>query len=157
MLKSAVIDCSFILNKVFPIAIRIFVNTDNPEILWPLINLISSLVTKCEFDTGMIVSSLEGASLQALISNDSEILIEALAEMLKNFLCVIPRDRPSLGVFQLIYHFLFTNLDKCLSSSSSSSKYSTNADKLITLWYYSIREYPSFQGNSSNLNAQVHQ
>ena len=47
MLKSSVVDCSFILNKVFPIAIRIFANTDNPEILWPLINLISSLVTKC--------------------------------------------------------------------------------------------------------------
>jgi len=37
------------------------------------------------------MKSLEAGNLSLLIQNDSEMLIEALCEMLKGFLCVIPR------------------------------------------------------------------
>ena len=46
-LRTAAVDCGYVLHKVFPVAITVFNHTDNPEILWPLITLISSLLTKC--------------------------------------------------------------------------------------------------------------
>ena len=130
--RSGSVDSAAILHKMFPIAIQIFANTDNPEVLWPLINLISSLITKCHFDTAMIVSSIQLNSLQSLISNESEMLVEALCEMFKNFLCVIPRNQPALAVFQLVYHFLNRNLDKI---------FTTFHEKIVGLWYYAIREF----------------
>ena len=46
-LRTSAMDCGYVLHKVFPVAIKVFNRTDNPEILWPLITLISTLLTKC--------------------------------------------------------------------------------------------------------------
>lgn len=130
--KQGVVDSVLVLKRVFPIAIHIFTQTDNPEILWPLVNLISTLITRTSFDTHLITSSIEPSALNLLIANKSELLIEALCDMFKNFLCVIPRNSPAKGVFLLVYHFLTHHL-LCFDSP--------NHDKVLHLWYIAIREF----------------
>ena len=62
--------------------------------------------------------------------NESELLNEALCDMFKNFLCVIPRNKPAQGVFQLVYHFLNQKLPKTDSNIH---------DKIVNLWYIAVR------------------
>lgn len=57
-IRGGAVDNAAVLKRVFPIAISIFTKTDNPELLWPLVNLISTLITKCQFDTNIIINSL---------------------------------------------------------------------------------------------------
>ena len=52
--------------------------------------------------------------------------------MFKNFLCVIPRNKPAQAVFQLVYHFLNQHLPKTDS---------TIHDKIVYLWYIAMREF----------------
>jgi hypothetical protein len=44
-----------VIRKIFPIAINTFQNAENPEILWPMVNLISNIIIKCEFDSSIIM------------------------------------------------------------------------------------------------------
>lgn len=64
-----------------------------------------------------------------LISNGSQILVEALCDMFKNFLCVIPRHKPAQIVYRLVAHFLNNHLKTS----------SINSDKLYLLWYTAVR------------------
>lgn len=59
-------------------------------------------------------------------------LVEALCEMFKSFLCIIPRNKPAIAVFKLIYHFLNNHLDKTQANYH---------EKCVNLWYYSVREF----------------
>ena len=125
-----------IISKIFPIAIRTFEKTDSPQVLWPMVNLISNMITLCEFDSDIILNSLQGNSLSILISSPSTLLIEALSEMFKNILCVIPRHKQAQTVYRLVCCFLNNHLGK-LSS--------VNSEKVLNLWYIVVREYSPMQ------------
>lgn len=45
-LKSQVIDLASIIKQLFPVAANMFTKIDNPEVLWPMVNLISNVITK---------------------------------------------------------------------------------------------------------------
>ena len=143
-IRGGSVDSGTVLQKVFPISTIVFSKTDNPEILWPLVNLISTLITKCQFDTTIIINSIESSSLNKLIMNESEVLNEALCDMFKNFLCIIPRNKPAQAVFQLVYHFLNYHIPRTDSSIH---------EKIIHLWYISIREFSSV----NNCSAQYYE
>lgn len=119
-----------IISKIIPIAIRTFEKTDYPQVLWPMVNLISNLIIQCEFDSDIILNSLQNNTLSVLISSSSTILIEALSEMFKNILCIIPRNKPAQAVYRLVCHFLNNHLSK-LSS--------VNSEKVLNLWYIVVR------------------
>jgi len=119
-----------IISTIIPIAIRTFEKTDYPQVLWPMVNLISNIIIQCEFDSDIILNSIQNNTLSVLISSNSTILIEALSEMFKNILCVIPRNKYAQAVYKLICHFLNNHLSK-LSS--------VNSEKVLNLWYIIIR------------------
>ena len=106
------------------------------NVLWPMVNLISNIIIQCEFDSDIIVKSLQNNTLSVLISSNSAILIEALGEMFKNILCVIPRNKVTQAVYKLVCHFLNNHLNK-LSA--------VNSDKVLNLWYIVVREYSPIQ------------
>ncbi len=75
-----------------------------------MVNLISNIIIQCEFDSDIIVNSLQNNTLSVLISSSSTILIEALSEMFKNILCVIPRNKVTYAVYKLVCDFLNNHL-----------------------------------------------
>jgi hypothetical protein len=95
-----------------------------------MVNLVSNIIIQCEFDSDIILHSLQNSTLNQLVSNNSILLIEALSEMFKNILCVIPRHKPAQTVYRLICDFLNNHLSK-LSS--------INSEKVLNLWYVVIR------------------
>lgn len=44
--RYAAIDLCLVVQKVLPIAVNVFGRTDDPSILWPLVNLLSSTIVK---------------------------------------------------------------------------------------------------------------
>lgn len=107
-----------IIKKIFPIAILTFEKTDSPQVLWPMVNLVSNIIIQCEFDSDIILQSLQDNTLSVLISSNSSLLIEALSEMFRNILCVIPRNKAGPTVYKLVCHFLNNHLSKLSSVSS---------------------------------------
>ena len=63
------------MQRVLPVSLGIFQNIDNPEILWPMINLISNIIVKVEFDAQLIVNSVDPSKLSLLIANQSPMLV----------------------------------------------------------------------------------
>lgn len=61
-LKFQVIDLGNIIKLLFPVAINMFNKFDNPDVLWPMVNLISNVITKTEFNTEIIVNSMKNQS-----------------------------------------------------------------------------------------------
>ncbi len=61
-LKFQVIDLANIIKLLFPVAINMFNKFDNPDVLWPMVNLISNVITKTEFNTEIIVNSMKNQS-----------------------------------------------------------------------------------------------
>jgi len=101
-----------------------------------MVNLVSNIIIQCEFDSDIILDSLQNSTLSVLISSNSTILIEALSEMFKNILCVIPRHKAAQAVYKLVCHFLNNHLSKLNS---------VNSEKVLNLWYVVVREYDLVQ------------
>jgi hypothetical protein len=49
--RSGAINLGTTIHRVVPVSLQIFQITDNPEVLWPMVNLISNIITKVEFNT----------------------------------------------------------------------------------------------------------
>jgi hypothetical protein len=64
-----------------------------------MVSLLSNVLMKVDFDAKLLVSSVDPSKLSLLIVNQSPTLIEALCEMFKCFLCVIPREMPAVSVY----------------------------------------------------------
>jgi hypothetical protein len=110
--RSGAIDMQNAIQRVVPVSLLVFQKIDNPEVLWPMVTLISNIIVKVEFNSQLIVNSIDSSKLSLLISNDSSVLIEALCDMFKGFLCVIPRDVPAHSVYELVCRFLNNHLSK---------------------------------------------
>lgn len=134
--RSAAIDLQNAIQRVVPVSLVVFQKIDNPEVLWPMVTLISNIITKVEFNTQLIVAAVDSYKLSLLIANQSPTLIEALCDMFKGFLCVIPRNMPAKSVYELVCHFLNNHL---------SSFSNVNHEKIFHLWYIAIREYSPIQ------------
>ena len=44
--KGHLVDISVLIQKIFPVSVGLFAKTDNPDVLWPMVALISNLITK---------------------------------------------------------------------------------------------------------------
>lgn len=81
-------------------------------------------------------------SLVTLLQEKSEIIVEALSDMIKNLICVFPRNMP----IPVIYSMAFAFLDNHVGHPNFAS-----FPSVLTVWYIAIREYSYIQ----NLNAQA--
>lgn len=73
--RTAAIDLRALVQRVVPVALGIFQIIDNPEILWPMVTLISNTIVKVDFDTNLIINSIDPEKLMLLIKNQSTLLV----------------------------------------------------------------------------------
>jgi hypothetical protein len=73
--RTAAIDLRALVQRVVPLALGIFQIIDNPEILWPMVTLISNTIVKVDFDTNLIINSIDPEKLMLLIKNQSTLLV----------------------------------------------------------------------------------
>jgi hypothetical protein len=85
------LDLQQVVARVVPVSLQVLGRVDDPEVLWPVVTLISTVISRAELKGDVLVRSIEGGNLSLLVQNDSDVLVEALCEMLRGFLCVIPR------------------------------------------------------------------
>ena len=97
-----------------------------------MVSLVAKLVSRCQVDERVLLGALEGGELRQLVVNNSPLLVEALCDMLRGFLCVLPRERPARAVHELVCAFLDGHLGEVED---------VNYEKIFDLWYVSIREY----------------
>jgi hypothetical protein len=101
-----------------------------------MVNLISNIITVCDFDSQIILESFSNNTFSSLVASKSPLLVEALSDMFKNFLCIIPRNSQAQTVYRLICIFLDNHLSKVNAA---------NSDKVLNLWYILVREYSTVQ------------
>ena len=97
-----------------------------------MVNLVASVISRTQLNSQMLVRSVEGGNLLLLIQNDSDLLIEGLCQMLKAFLCTIPRQMAAHPIYELVCAFLNNHLSRF---------HNINHEKIFYLWYIAIREY----------------
>lgn len=56
-----------------------------------MVSLVAKLLSRSQLDETILLGALEGGQLNQLVLNNSPLLVEALCEMLRGFLCVLPR------------------------------------------------------------------
>ena len=44
--RVGVIDLGYAIQKVIPIALHVLQSVDNPEVLWPMVTLVSNIILK---------------------------------------------------------------------------------------------------------------
>ena len=49
--RSDVLNLSATIQRVVPVALLVFQRVDNPEVLWPMVNLVSNIILKVEFNS----------------------------------------------------------------------------------------------------------
>jgi hypothetical protein len=73
--RANAIDLRVLVQRVFPVALAIFQRVDSPEVLWPMVSLLSNVMMKVDFDAKLLVSSVDPSRLSLLITNQSPTLI----------------------------------------------------------------------------------
>jgi hypothetical protein len=76
--RTAAIDLRGLVQRVLPVSLGIFQRIDSPEVLWPMVSLLSNVIVKVDFHAQLIVSAVDPARLSLLIGNQSPTLVEAL-------------------------------------------------------------------------------
>lgn len=95
------------ISEVGPIIIELFTNFFSSSILWPLIQLLTLLIEKCQFSCPEnMIKILENPSLLVLMQNDSELLRGALIDMFKNLIVSFSLDTKISSIFLIIFKFI---------------------------------------------------
>lgn len=75
-----------------------------------MVTLVSQIILKVEFNSELIVRAIDSQKLALLVADRSPVLVEALCDMFKGFLCVIPRHMPARSVYEVTCCFLNNHL-----------------------------------------------
>ena len=128
------VQWTLILEQVAPTIVQLLENFQRANIVWPLLQLLSKLIQKCQYQSiDSIRLSFEKANFMHLMSTTSELLVGALYEMLKSLIVCFPPHTPMLHIFTMGFTLVINNLK------------STNTG-VFKLWYFLLQEYCSLQG-----------
>jgi len=96
-----------IIEDVAPIIIDLFKNFFSPNILWPLIQLLTTLIEKSQYVcSDNIIKFIENPSLNILMQNDSELIRGALIDMLKNLIVSFPYESKITSIYVICLNFI---------------------------------------------------
>lgn len=108
--KSSDLDMTQAVQKIVPVAIALCSSNDATQVLWPMITLISKILTKVVVNHDLLLGAFTTNALTNLLQNPSQIIVEALADMIRNLLCIFPRNKPIQIVFSMAMAFLEANI-----------------------------------------------
>lgn len=96
-----------ILESIAPHVIDLFKNFFSPNILWPLIQLLTILIEKSQYICSEnIIKLIENPSLSLLVSIDSELIRGALIDMFKNLVVSFPYETKITPIFAISLNFI---------------------------------------------------
>lgn len=96
-----------IIEDITPIIIDLFRNFFSPNILWPLIQLLTILIEKSQYIcSDNVLKFIENPSLCILMQNDSELIRGALIDMFKNLIVSFATDTKITPIYVICINFV---------------------------------------------------
>jgi hypothetical protein len=73
--RTEAIDLKEVVQRAVPVLMGALGSIDNPDVLWPIVTLVSGVVARGELQSEVIVRALEGDRLLQLVGSDSGMLV----------------------------------------------------------------------------------
>lgn len=58
MTRADSLDLQQIVQRAVPVSLLVFGKVDNPEVLWPMVNLVANVISRVELHSSILVNSI---------------------------------------------------------------------------------------------------
>ena len=120
-----------ILSSVIPAILYICDKVNQPQLVWPVITILSNIMEKSSLGSGLQTMELIGKlNLDKLLEKNDKLIRSALIEMFKTIIVSVPFGTPLPGIFEMSLRFLNMALPKI-------EEYDTEE---LAFWFFITKE-----------------
>eukprot|EP01017_Pseudomicrothorax_dubius_P035165 TRINITY_DN4890_c0_g2_i1.p1 TRINITY_DN4890_c0_g2~~TRINITY_DN4890_c0_g2_i1.p1 ORF type:complete len:527 (+),score=95.73 TRINITY_DN4890_c0_g2_i1:366-1946(+) len=129
--QGAGVDFGALLEGVVPLVLQILEEFLSPQVLWPLINLLTTLLEAAQSTASpKLLELLSTPAFDRLLKTDSVLLRSTLVEMFRTLLVAFSPDADRRSITFIVLNFIDSVLDKKVADAA-----------IVRLWHLLVREY----------------